>query len=386
MNDNAKKSDADAPKPEIIIKKVPGGHGGAHGGAWKIALADMMTAMMAFFLLMWLLGATNAEKRKGLAEYFRQKTSLLNLSSQTGTSGFMAGKVLNEPDGFPQQAVQNSILETVVPVASTESTDRNKAPEGVTARTQENEEGVGKSGASTGKKAGGSTQDSGTGVKESPTEKPGSAKKGDQAGAGKADKGEPAAPDKKPASGPSDKGEKSKPDKPVSEMTEAEKKAAAATLDAKAFEKIEKDIKASMQQNPELSKVAGQMKFVRDREGLRIEIIDQADFAMFSIGTTNFLPKAAELMANVAKSIKDLPNHIAIRGHTDGFAYSAVDKMNNWRLSAQRADSTRRFLTGEGVDEKRFVRIEGVADREASVADNPLDPRNRRISITVLAQ
>ena len=55
---------AEAPAEEglapIIIKKVmDDGHGGAHGGAWKIALADMMMAMMAFFLLMWILGATN---------------------------------------------------------------------------------------------------------------------------------------------------------------------------------------------------------------------------------------------------------------------------------------------------------------------------------------
>jgi len=51
-----------APAPVIVIKKIiDDGHGGAHGGAWKIALADMMTAMMAFFLLMWLLGASNAD-------------------------------------------------------------------------------------------------------------------------------------------------------------------------------------------------------------------------------------------------------------------------------------------------------------------------------------
>ena len=56
--------------PEIIVKKkkLDGDHAGAHGGAWKIALADMMTAMMAFFLLMWLLGATNDSQRKSIAD------------------------------------------------------------------------------------------------------------------------------------------------------------------------------------------------------------------------------------------------------------------------------------------------------------------------------
>jgi chemotaxis protein MotB len=360
-------------KQEIIIKKIHGGHGGGHGGAWKIALADMMTAMMAFFLLMWLLGATNAEKRKGLGEYFRQKTSLLRLSNVSGTAGVLAGKTVGETDGFPNPAVADSIFETVVPVASSDSTDRDKAPEGVQTQTNQNGEDLGKSGQSDGKKAGGSAPQSGTGAKTKESQSQGGASAdGDLEGKGKADQGDAG-------------GEQSKTGSTAG-LTEEQKKAAAAAADQKAFEKIEKDIKAQLEQNPDLKKLAGQMKFERDKEGLRIEIIDQADFAMFAIGTTNFLPKAQDLMADVAKSIKDLPNKIAIRGHTDGFAYSASDKMNNWRLSAQRADSTRRFLVSEGIDEGRFVKIEGVADREAFNADNPLDPRNRRISITVLTQ
>lgn len=56
----------------IIIKKIKkGGHGGHHGGAWKIAYADFVTAMMAFFLLMWLLGSTDEKTKKGISEYFQ---------------------------------------------------------------------------------------------------------------------------------------------------------------------------------------------------------------------------------------------------------------------------------------------------------------------------
>jgi chemotaxis protein MotB len=55
----------------IVIKKVKKGGHGAHGGAWKLAYADFVTAMMAFFLLMWLLGSTTKEQRKGIAEYFK---------------------------------------------------------------------------------------------------------------------------------------------------------------------------------------------------------------------------------------------------------------------------------------------------------------------------
>jgi chemotaxis protein MotB len=55
----------------IIIKKVKKGGHGAHGGAWKLAYADFVTAMMAFFLLMWLLGSVDGQKLKGIAEYFK---------------------------------------------------------------------------------------------------------------------------------------------------------------------------------------------------------------------------------------------------------------------------------------------------------------------------
>jgi len=56
----------------IIVKKIKKGHGGAHGGAWKVAYADFMTAMMAFFLLMWLLSMVVPEKRAGVEQYFKE--------------------------------------------------------------------------------------------------------------------------------------------------------------------------------------------------------------------------------------------------------------------------------------------------------------------------
>jgi chemotaxis protein MotB len=55
----------------IIVKKIKKGGHGHHGGAWKIAYADFVTAMMAFFLLMWLLGSTSEGDKKGIADYFQ---------------------------------------------------------------------------------------------------------------------------------------------------------------------------------------------------------------------------------------------------------------------------------------------------------------------------
>jgi len=68
---------ADAKAAETIIKKVKkGGHGGHHGGAWKVAYADFVTAMMAFFLLLWLLATTTPEQKQGIAEYFTPTVGL----------------------------------------------------------------------------------------------------------------------------------------------------------------------------------------------------------------------------------------------------------------------------------------------------------------------
>jgi chemotaxis protein MotB len=76
----------------IIIKRVKkGGHGGHHGGAWKVAYADFVTAMMAFFLLMWLINTTTPEQKRGIADYFAAQ-SISQTSS--GAGGVLGGTVL----------------------------------------------------------------------------------------------------------------------------------------------------------------------------------------------------------------------------------------------------------------------------------------------------
>src|SRR5215471_5117613 len=57
--------------PKVIIKKKKGGHAGHHGGAWKVAYADFVTAMMALFMVLWLLASTDAASRKEISNYFR---------------------------------------------------------------------------------------------------------------------------------------------------------------------------------------------------------------------------------------------------------------------------------------------------------------------------
>ena len=86
---------ADEKAPVIVIKKVIKGGGGHHGGAWKVAYADFVTAMMAFFLLMWLLNATTEQQRKGISEYF-DPTSMEVSNVTSGAGGVMGGLTVSK--------------------------------------------------------------------------------------------------------------------------------------------------------------------------------------------------------------------------------------------------------------------------------------------------
>ena len=285
--------------PPIIIKKIiDEGHAGGHGGAWKIALADMMTAMMAFFLLMWLLGATNADQRKSIAEYF-QPTNAPRADMSGGSTGFFGGMSLIDPKALPMTLTQTGVLQLTAP--GTEEQE-------VTSEDQALPQG----------------------------------------------------------------------------LSDEERRKIAAEQDEKNFESLQDELEKQIGADQKTSDLMSVVKFVREKEGLRIEILDDAGFSMFGSGTDQLSGEAVALIEKVGASLKSIPNEIAVRGHTDSLQFKKTTAKNNWSLSAGRADSTRQFLNSIGVDDSRFSRIEGVADSQPVNADNPADPRNRRISITVL--
>ena len=281
--------------PKIIYKKIYiEGHGGHHGGAWKVAYADFVTAMMAFFLLMWLLGATNEKQRKALADYF-SPTLVQMKQNSAGSNGIFGGDSMTSKDNYAHKAAQTGTRSMTIPVEATG---------------------------------------------------------GDQVGTG--------------AKGT------------------LKDKAALSAQDRKNFEAMKRRITTQMASTPNLSKLSSHVRFVKTNEGMRIDLVDDADYSMFDVGTTQLEGRASALLGLVAQSIKGTDNPIMIRGHTDSLGYGDPLAMNNWMLSSARAEATRRRLAAGGIGETRFNRIEGVADREPMIKDAPADPRNRRVAITLL--
>ena len=107
---------------------------------------------------------------------------------------------------------------------------------------------------------------------------------------------------------------------------------------------------------------------------------------MFDSGSAAPNPRTEMLMTLVAQVIFQLPNDVAISGHTDSRAFATASGYDNWNLSTDRANATRRVLTAGGLPEERVARVVGKADTEPLITQDGDDPRNRRIAITLLSQ
>lgn len=280
--------------PKIIVKKIYiEGGGGHHGGAWKVAYADFVTAMMAFFLLLWILGATTEKQRKGIADYFAP-TLVDTRVIGTGGTGVLGGETIRSEAKVGAEAARALLP----PIIATSGAGEDIA---------------------------------------------------------------------------------SAPGKAMSEK----QRAALTAEDQRNFARMRRQVMERMTK-ARLSKLAKHVRFVRTRDGMRIDLLDDADYSMFASGTTALQKDASALIGLVAESVGTTPNPIMIRGHTDDVPYGDPTAMNNWMLSSGRAEATRRRLAQGGIPETRFERIEGVADREPMIARNPADPRNRRVAITLL--
>lgn len=246
--------DEEHKSPIRIVVKKKRGHGGHHGGAWKVAYADFVTAMMALFIVLWIVGQSNAVKQ-AIAAYFKDPAVF---SQGSGGAGIM-------PDGAPKQ---------------------------------------------------------------------------------------------QPAPSP--------PSSSEMETLKAEGK------------KIEDAISAT----PAFGKFKDKVQVTVTKEGLRIELVENATGLFFDVGSAQVKTETIQLLAMMAAEIGRLPNKVIIEGYTDARPYTGSG-YSNWELSTERANMARKILEEKGLKKDQTLEVRGFADRNLKHPDKPMDASNRRVSILV---
>ncbi|ODU52977.1 MAG: flagellar motor protein MotB [Lysobacteraceae bacterium SCN 69-48] len=273
-------------KPTVIVrrvKKVQGG--GHHGGSWKVAYADFVTAMMAFFMVMWLVGALTTKQREAVSDYFKNPSPIAGASPAPAPG-------MNGPGG-----ASNSMIKL------------------------------------------GGTMDLPKGPGAEFTRNP-------------------------------------------TDATEAQRRA----QEQQRLEALKKELEEAISKSQALEPFKDQLLLDLTPEGLRIQIVDKQNRAMFDLGSAQLMPYTSEILHEIAVFANRVPNRISLAGHTDTANYATTIGYSNWELSADRANAARRALLEGGMAAAKVVRVVGFGPAVPFDAANPLNPINRRISIVVMTK
>jgi len=252
-------------QPIRIVKKVKG-HGGHHGGAWKVAYADFVTAMMALFIVLWILGQSE-QMKESIQRYFQSPGVF-----KEGGFGILPG-------------------EKTQPVAEVISLDP------IPSRAQ-------------------------------------------------------------------------------AQMALLQKR----ELERALMQDRARALKKQIATAPKLKNLADQIRIQMTSDGLRIDLPDNKNNEFFEVGSSNPKPATIELLALISNQLANMPNPLAIEGHTDSRPFGHDAAYTNWELSADRANAARRIIEKAGFPPEKVEAVRGYADRQLLVPNDPLDTRNRRVS------
>ena len=361
----------------IIVKKIKKAAHGHHGGAWKVAYADFVTAMMAFFLLMWLLNATSEEQKLGISNYF---SSVVSGLPGPGSDGILGGLTMAS--------------EGVLADVSASITIDPQHP----ASDQKGDGGDPKSDAESEDEEPGDTgQNEPAELEESlftPTAEPVEEKINMQAHDDTATKTAKAKEDERVkelakkmaeklmAANAAQNPQLTKEQQALLDKDKEQKEIE--KLEDQDFQKIEQSLKQALDANPELKELEEHLLIDVTHEGLRSQLVDQQKKSMFELGSSDISLRAKELLAQVYNVTNSMDNKISITGHTDSLKYAGGNEYSNWELSTDRANASRRLLIDKGFPAKRIAWVVGKADSEPLIKNNPTSPQNRRISIVLL--
>ena len=287
----------DAPRPIYIKRKkvVAAGH---HGGAWKVAYADFVTAMMAFFLVMWLVASVSKEQRAAIFDYFK------NPSMEDGTS----------PKPAPGQNGPGGASSSPINMRGGMDAPRSMQ------------------------------QSAGTGAAMMAQASP------------------------------------------SMDGVQAQKQAADDKAERASLEELKRDLEAAIAKSQALAPFKDQLLLDITPEGLRIQIVDAKNRAMFDRGSSQLKDYTTNILAELARYLNGVPNRISLSGHTDITPYAGTNGFSNWELSAERANAARRALLQGGLDESKIARVVGLSSAVLFDKNDPANPINRRISIIVMTK
>jgi chemotaxis protein MotB len=231
--------------PPIIIIKKKGGHGGHHGGAWKVAYADFVTAMMALFIVLWLMNSSKPIQ-EAVGGYFKDPSGT---AIKPGTNMRGSGESLN--------------------------------------------------------------------------------------------------------------------------------------ISKDNMQELKEALQNSLRQVPNIDKLKNHIEMTVTPEGLRIDLLESATSTFFNSGSAEPSIDGKDILTSLAKELGNLPNKIAIEGHTDSKPYAQRANYGNWELSTDRANAARRSMQQSGLGENQVMQVRGFANQRLRKPDAPLDPSNRRVSLIV---
>jgi chemotaxis protein MotB len=407
----------------IIKKKASGGHG-HHGGAWKIAFADFMTAMMAFFLVLWIINASDKDTKTVIARYFNPVKLENPAKARKGVHGTTSAPTEGkdekasatsgppskeqDPKGAPSPS-DTKAQDKKAPSKDKEASAEAKMAQGEAQLFSAPYEALDRIAGGPAGSAPGASADKGDADPQRLAGalsidsfrdpfKPIGPGSPDDPVAFDADVRNQTPNDIEPGkTGESDKPQlrpspKAKPEtgkgaeattagdgpKPGDGAKPGETGKGASDNGAEAA-KIEKELKEKVEAVVKPGD-GPTIEAHQTKEGLLISLTDKLDFSMFDIGGATPRRELVRAMEAVAKVVRDKPGRIVVRGYTDARPYrnGAYD---NWRLSTDRAQMAYYMLTRGGAPASRFSRVEGYADHALRDPAHPLSAVNRRLEI-----
>jgi len=413
-----------------------------HGGVWKIAYADFMTAMMAFFLVMWLLNALNQDQKQVVASYFNPIQLAENAPAPKGlktlpkkeTTSFEGQDGKRQPAGsneerrgdsptaekpasYEEKVLFRDPYVTLAEIANSANQSSGQRRAGALTSAEEDgfkggdayrdpfDPGYWKLAPQASKDAdrmieteprpNASAREGASGTNQGEQQR---RSKADDAGGSLAPNADASSaslsPLLPPGAAPAQAPHEGSAQATVQATVQANAAAQTRPSDT-AKEPEPRD--ASQAQQPTVKQLqaavaealsdikagAGPAAEVRQvEEGLLISLTDDASFGMFAVGSAEPRPELIRVIDKIGPLLTKRQGMIIVRGHTDNRPYRS-ETYDNWRLSTARAQMAYYMLVRSGVDALRIEHVEGYADRRPKLPNDPAAAQNRRIEILV---